>query len=150
MAPIPKHVVSHKDLDGFIRHFNKLLKDSVKKVKANETKYKIVKYSKLSIVAKHNLIEKKLKDTDGPMKQLMQGKWSELKSKSAVKVAAQRAAAKTKHNNTPKKRAAPRPRQTYNSTQTKKTGPKQKKRKRAAGSTTEAEGAAMLATMMGV
>ena len=81
MAPIPKHVVSHKDLDGFIRHFNKLLKDSVKKVKANETKYKIVKYSKLSIVAKHNLIEKKLKDTDGPMKQLMQGKWSELKSK---------------------------------------------------------------------
>ena len=69
MAPIPKHVVSHKDLDGFIRHFNKLLKDSVKKVKANETKYKIVKYSKLSIVAKHNLIEKKLKDTDGPMKQ---------------------------------------------------------------------------------
>ena len=148
MAPRPKHVVSHKDLDGFIRHFNKLLKDSVKKVKANETKYKIVKYSKLSIVAKHNLIEKKLKDTDGPMKQLMQGKWSELKSKSAVKVAAQRAAAKTKHNNTPKKRAAPR--QTYNSTQTKKTGPRQKKRKRAAGSTTEAEGAAMLATMMGV
>ena len=130
MAPIPKHVVSHKDLDGFIRHFNKLLKDSVKKVKANETKYKIVKYSKLSIVAKHNLIEKKLKDTDGPMKQLMLGKWSELKSKSAVKVAAQRAAAKTKHNNTPKKRAAPR--QTYNSTQTKKTGPKQRKRKRAA------------------
>ena len=130
MAPIPKHVVSHKDLDGFIRHFNKLLKDSVKKVKDNETKYKIVKYSKLSIVAKHNLIEKKLKDTDGPMKQLMQGKWSELKSKSAVKVAAQRAAAKTKHNNTPKKRAAPR--QTYNSTQTKKTGPKQRKRKKAA------------------
>ena len=132
MAQIPKHVVSHKDLDGFIRHFNKLLKDSVKKVKANETKYKIVKYSKLSIVAKHNLIEKKLKDTDGPMKQLMLGKWSELKSKSAVKVAAQRAAAKTKHNNTLKKRAAPRPRQTYNSTQTKKTGPRQRKRKKAA------------------
>ena len=132
MAPIPKHVVSHKDLDGFIRHFNKLLKDCVKKVKANETKYKIVKYSKLSIVAKHNLIEKKLKDTDGPMKQLMQDRWSDLKSKSAVKVAAQRAAAKTKHNNTPKKRAAPRPRQTYNSTQTKKTGPKQRKRKKAA------------------
>ena len=36
---------------------------------ANQTKFKIVKYSKLSIVAKHKLIEKKLKDTsDGPLR----------------------------------------------------------------------------------
>ena len=61
--------------------------------------------------------------------------WEELKSKSHAKVNAQRDAAKAKQNasnNTPKKSAPPR--QTYNSTRTKKTGARAKpKRKRAAG-----------------
>ena len=66
---VPKHVGSHKDLDAYIRHFNKTLKKDETIAKANQTKYKIVKYSKLSIVAKHKLIEKKLKDTsDGPLR----------------------------------------------------------------------------------
>ena len=136
MAPIPKHVVSHKDLDAYIRHFNKILKKGVTIAKANQTKYKIVKYSKLSIIAKHELIEKKLRDTsDAPLKKMMVKHWEELKSKSATKVDKQRKAASTKYNaskRTPKKK----PRQTYNSIQTRKTGPRrsQRNRKKATGS----------------
>ena len=134
MPTVPTHLVSHKDLDAYIRHFNKMVKKGVTIAKANETKYKIVKYSKLSIIAKHKLIEKKLKDTsDGPLRKIMVTHWEELKSKSLAKVTAQREAAKAKYdasNQTPKKK----PRQTYNSTQPKKLGPKKKRRKKAAGS----------------
>ena len=80
MPAVPTHLVSHKDLDAYIRHFNKILKKGVTIAKANQTKYKIVKYSKLSIIAKHELIEKKLRDTsDAPLKKIMVKHWEELK-----------------------------------------------------------------------